>query len=67
MGNLLTTSEAAEKMNVSASRIRQLIIEKRIDSKKVGRDHLIEEDAIIQFKCDGLKKRGRPNKSLRKR
>lgn len=39
----LTTKEAAEKLNVSAGRIRQLIAEKRLPTIKIGNSNLIKE------------------------
>lgn len=63
MSKLLTTEEAAKKLGVSASRVRQLISENRLESKKLGRDHLIEEEQVKYFAKKGRKKRGRPPKS----
>ena len=62
MGKFLTTQEAAKMLGVSASRIRQLISENRIKSKKIGRDHLIKEEEVRYFAKRGRKKRGRPPK-----
>lgn len=58
----LTTEEAAERLGVSASRIRQLISEERIKTSKFGRDHLIQDDEVEYFAKKGRKKRGRPAK-----
>lgn len=40
---LLNTATAAEKLNVSAIRVRQLIREGRLPAQKVGRDYIIQE------------------------
>jgi excisionase family DNA binding protein len=57
---LLSTSEAAEKLGVSAIRIRQLIQEGKIKAKKLGRDYVIEESELESVKTYG--KVGRPKK-----
>jgi site-specific DNA-methyltransferase (adenine-specific) len=63
MDKYLTTQEAAKFLNVSPSRVRQLISEKRIKSEKLGRDHLIHEEEVKYFAKEGRKKRGRPPKN----
>jgi excisionase family DNA binding protein len=40
---VLSTTEAAEKLNVSAIRVRQLIKAGRLPAQKVGRDYIIQE------------------------
>jgi excisionase family DNA binding protein len=71
MSQLFTTEEAAKHLGITASRIRQFIIENRLKSIKYGRDHLIQESELRRFAEKGKKKRGRPEikpiKSLRKR
>ena len=71
MEKLFTTVDAARFLGVTASRIRQIILAKRIKSKKYGRDHLIRESALEYFSKNGKKGRGRPTKGaenlLRKR
>jgi len=62
MENFYTTVEAAQFLGVTASRIRQLILEKRIKSQKMGRDHFIPQSELAQFSEQGMKKRGRPPK-----
>jgi len=59
--NLLSTKQAAEKLNVSPIRIRQLIQEKKLKAKLVGRDYVIEEKDLETVKTYG--KAGRPKKS----
>ncbi len=46
---LITTHEAAERLGVNQSRIRQLIIAKQLPAKKFGRDWMIEEDDVENF------------------
>jgi excisionase family DNA binding protein len=69
MAKLFTTEDASKYLGVSASRVRQFILENRLKSVKVGRDHLIEDSALRTFAEQGQKKRGRPEKKklLRKR
>ena len=62
MEKFYTTEEAAQLLGVTASRIRQLILEKRINSQKIGRDHIIPQNELSQFSEQGQKKRGRPPK-----
>lgn len=60
---MLTTSEAAERLNVSMRRVRALIEAGRLPSKQFGRDHLIKESDL------GLvaeRKPGRPAKQTEK-
>lgn len=54
-----TTDEAAEYLRVSPSRVRQLIGEERLKADKVGRDHLIVAEALVEYVAKGKKKRGR--------
>ena len=71
MGEWFTTEGAAKYLGVTASRVRQFIIESRLKSVKYGRDHLIKESELKVFAKRGKKKRGRPEKDkkelLRKR
>jgi site-specific DNA-methyltransferase (cytosine-N4-specific) len=62
MSKLHTTESAAEYLQVTPGRVRQLIIEKRIKSEKYGRDHLIPESELKQYAASGKKKAGRPPK-----
>ena len=57
MQELLTTQQAAERLGVSASRVRQLIIAGRLPAIKLGRDNLIRE-ADLRLIED--RKAGRP-------
>lgn len=60
MKNYFTTTEAAEFLGVTPSRIRQLILENRLKSEKCGRDHLIKGNDLEVFAKGGRKQRGRP-------
>ena len=57
---MLTTSEVAERLNVSIRRVRALIEAGRLPSKQFGRDHLIKEGDL---KLVALRKPGRPRKT----
>ena len=59
--NLLSTKQAAEKLNVSPIRVRQLIREKKLKAKLVGRDYVIVEKDLETVQTYG--KAGRPKKS----
>ncbi|HQU85608.1 MAG TPA: helix-turn-helix domain-containing protein [Pyrinomonadaceae bacterium] len=57
---LITTKEAAEKLNVSEGRIRQLVAEGRLPATKVGQTNLIKESDLELVK--DRKRTGRPKK-----
>ena len=59
MANLLTTSEAAARLGVNASRVRQLVLEGRLPAQKRGRDLFIDEKDL---KLVEARKTGRPPK-----
>lgn len=61
---LISTADAASILGVSSSRIRQLIIEGRLDSIKIGRDQLLEENKVIAFASKPRKRTGRPKIDL---
>jgi excisionase family DNA binding protein len=61
---LLTTKEAAEKLNVSVRRIRALIYEGKLHAHQLGREYAIEESALADIKTYG--KPGRPPKEKTK-
>jgi DNA binding domain, excisionase family len=56
---MLTTSEVAERLDVSLRRVRQLIEEGRLPSQQFGRDHLIKESDLSLVEN---RKIGRPPK-----
>ncbi len=56
--NLLSTKEAAEKLNVSPIRVRQLIQEGKLKANRVGRDYVIQEKDLATVETYG--KAGRP-------
>ena len=58
MPDLLTTQQAAERLGVSASSVRQFILDGRLPATKLGRDNLIREGdlSLIQDR-----KAGRPS------
>jgi site-specific DNA-methyltransferase (adenine-specific) len=62
MGKLYTTETAATYLGVTPARVRQLILEERIESEKYGRDHLISEEALRIYELNGRKNCGRPRK-----
>lgn len=61
MKGFLTTTQTAERLNISQARVRQLIIEGVIIAEKVGRDNFILESEVKRIeKLD--RKAGRPKK-----
>ena len=54
---VLTTKEAGERLGISASRVRQLVLNKRLPAMKAGRDLLIR-DEDLELVSD--RKPGRP-------
>jgi excisionase family DNA binding protein len=61
--SMLTTSEVAERLNVSMRRVRALIEAGRLPSKQFGRDHLIKESDL---KLVAERRPGRPVKEPEK-
>jgi len=57
----LTTKQAAERLGISAVRVRALIASGHLKAKKLGRDHLIRE---ADLKAVAHRKPGRPRKQL---
>ncbi len=55
---LLSTKEAAEILNVSPIRVRQLIQEGKLKANRVGRDYVIDEKDLKSVVTYG--KAGRP-------
>ena len=43
---VLTTKEAGERLGISASRVRQLVLNKRLPAMKAGRDLLIRDEDL---------------------
>ncbi len=65
MKGYLTTTQTAERLNVSQARVRQLIIEGTIKAEKVGRDNFIS-DAEVKRIVSLDRKTGRPKKKSAK-
>jgi excisionase family DNA binding protein len=59
VSKLLTTQEAAERLGVTAIRVRQLITEGRLPAEKFGRDYMIIEQNLKRVED---RKPGRPPK-----
>jgi excisionase family DNA binding protein len=57
VGKLLTTTEAATRLGVSATRVQVFISEGRLPAQKVGHFYAIDEDDLKLIK---IQKRGRP-------
>jgi excisionase family DNA binding protein len=55
----LTTAQAAARLGVNASRVRQLILSGQLKARKVGRDWLIDERSL---KAVAVRRPGRPRK-----
>lgn len=58
--NLLSAKEAAEKLGIDSSRVRQFILEGRLPARKVGNSYAINE-ADLALVAD--RKTGRPKKA----
>jgi len=63
--NYLTTKQVAEILKISQSRVRQLIMEDRLISTKIGRDNLINQADLDDYLNNEKKPVGRPKKTLR--
>lgn len=75
--NLLTTDQAAARLNVTPARVRVLIREGRLPAEKFGRAHMIRESDLKlvehrqvgrppQAKSNGSAKKAHPGKGARK-
>jgi excisionase family DNA binding protein len=62
----LTTKEASQRLGITASRVRQLVLQGSLEAIKTGRDLLVLENSIVQFESIGRRERGRPKKILEK-
>ncbi len=63
MEDLLTTREAAEILEISDARVRQLIYAGKLPSQKIGQMNLIKK-SDLEFVKD--RKTGRPSKDKKK-
>lgn len=61
MGAKLTTKQAADRLGVNQSRVRQLILAGKLPSEKFGRDLMVDEDDLSKVTTYG--KPGRPKKA----
>lgn len=59
MDELLTTGQAAQKLGVSAGRVRQMVVDGRLPVVRLGRDNLIRAADLALVKD---RKTGRPPK-----
>jgi len=59
MDELLTTLEVAERLGVTAGRVRQMIVDGQLPATKMGRDNFIRESDL---KLVERRKVGRPPK-----
>jgi excisionase family DNA binding protein len=62
-----TTAEAGRTLGFSASRVRQLIAEGRLQARRPGRDYILSDLEVRRFARAPKLRRGRPPKSSRKR
>jgi excisionase family DNA binding protein len=60
--DLLTTKQAGEILNVSASRVRQLCLAELLPYQRVGRDLLLLRRDVEKFAKTMNHKAGRPKK-----
>ncbi|MND05700.1 Helix-turn-helix domain protein [compost metagenome] len=56
---IISTAEAAKRLNVTVSRVRKMIVAKRLKAIKVGREWLIDPKDLEPLKD---RKVGRPRK-----
>lgn len=55
----LTTKQAAERLGVNASRVRQLILAGKLTARKHGTDWVIDERSLSKV---AVRRAGRPRK-----
>jgi len=59
--NLLSTTEAAERLGVTSIRVRAMIRDGKLPAQKIGRDYVIKESDLELVKD---RKPGRPAKTI---
>lgn len=57
----LTIAETADRLGVSAGRVRQFVAENRVETLKIGKSNLIKESDVSKLTVYG--KVGRPKKA----
>ena len=57
---LLTTTQAADFLCITPSRVRQIILEGRLLAIKIGRDQLIKKSDLEKFSLIPRQRTGRP-------
>jgi excisionase family DNA binding protein len=55
----ITTAQAAERLGVDASRVRQLLAAGKLTGHRAGRDWLIDPQSVIDY-ADNRRRPGRP-------
>jgi excisionase family DNA binding protein len=63
MSELLTTQQVADRLGVTAGRVRQMIVDGQLPATKMGRDNFIRE---ADLKLVAERKVGRPPKTEKK-
>ena len=66
MSNLYSTRQAAELLEVSERRVRQLIMSGQLQAVKLGRDHVIPEESLDQARHRKTKRGPEPGAVLRR-
>jgi excisionase family DNA binding protein len=66
MPTLYSTKQAAELLEVTERRVRQLIMSGQLQALKLGRDHVIPEEALEQARQRKTKRGPEPGALLRK-
>ncbi len=61
---LITTTEAAEILGISTSRVRQFIIDGRLQSTKLGRDQFLKQADVEDFASKPRERTGRPKTNM---
>lgn len=49
MGRLLSTKDVARKLDVTASRVRQIILAGKLPATKLGRDWFVKEEDVEAY------------------
>ena len=69
MDQTLTTKEAAERLGVSAARVRQMVLDGRLPAEKFGRDLMIKESnlSLVEDRKPGRPPKPQPEATVFKR
>jgi excisionase family DNA binding protein len=61
---LITLAQAAERLGLSTSTLREQVHRGRLAAQKIGRDWLVEETEVDRYRLESKGQAGRPPKTF---